>query len=116
MKKNRIIGKFIGNIIWYMHLFKYKTIIILDNPAHETLNDRIVYVVGNEEYFKWAYLKCPCGCGDVIMLSLTGYQFPSWRLKNDFIGRPSISPSINRLEGCRSHLWIKKGKVQWSYE
>ena len=52
----------------------------------------IVVAIEDEEI--WCVgLKCPCGCGYTIEISL----FPSVFLK----------------KGCKSHFWIKNGKILW---
>jgi hypothetical protein len=97
-----------------MRIIDYRIKLISDNPRSEKLKNNIIYVVGTKNYIKWAYIKCPCGCKEPIMLSLNKNEFPSWRIKQDCIGRASISPSIHRTEGCKSHFWIKRGKVRWA--
>lgn len=101
------------DMLWTLKQFQYKVEIIPENPNPENLKKNIVYIVGGEKYAKWAYLKCPCGCDEPIMLSLNKNRFPSWSVKQDKLGRASISPSINKLDGCRSHFLIIKGKLSW---
>lgn len=102
-------------MLWTNNIFRYKIEIINDNPNPDDLIEDIVYVVVYEKYAKWAYLKCPCGCNEAIMLSLNTKDFPSWKIKQDKIGRASISPSVHKLDGCKSHFLIKKGKLIWAY-
>lgn len=105
----------IRDILWSLKIFQYKIEIIPDNPNPDLLKDRIIYVVGNDKYVKWAYLKCPSNCGDLIMLSLVNSVGPSWKIKQDNLGRPTIYPSIHKLDGCKSHFWLKKGIIQWVF-
>jgi hypothetical protein len=67
------------------------------------LMDGFVYVCDNE---KVAQLKCPCGCGDIIYLPMIEGDRPQWKVNGN-----SISPSINRQVGCRSHFTITNGIV-----
>jgi len=61
---------------------------------------------------QFAYFLCPCGCGDVIRLNLSDKERPCWALQ--FIDDiPTIRPSINKLSGCKSHFFIRDGKVVW---
>ncbi|CAI8733124.1 DUF6527 family protein [Pseudomonas sp. IT-P291] len=60
-----------------------------------------------------AGFRCPCGCGDVLEIALLDDAEPRWRLQVDHRGRPTLFPSVWRNDGCRSHFWIKKGKVHW---
>ena len=101
-------------MLWTFKHFQYKVEIIPDNPNPEKLQKDIVYVVGEKRYKKWAYMKCPCGCNEIIMLSLNNNSFPSWSVRQDKLGRATISPSINKLDGCRSHFLVKKGKLIWA--
>lgn len=103
----------IRDMLWTLKQFRYKVEIIPDNPNPENLKKNIIYVVGDKKYVKWAYIKCPCGCNNSIMLSLNKNSFPSWSVKQDKLGRATISPSINKLDGCRSHFLVKKGKLIW---
>jgi hypothetical protein len=64
---------------------------------------------------KWVLMKCPCGCGDVITLSLMKSVKPNWRLKSDFSKRISLSPSVWKTDGCRSHFFIVKSKLKWAF-
>jgi hypothetical protein len=101
-------------MLWSLNQFKYKVEIIPDNPNPDNLKNDIIYVVGEKRFVKWAYLKCPCGCNESIMLSLNKTNYPSWSVKQDKLGRATISPSINKLDGCKSHFLIKKGKLIWA--
>lgn len=114
MKKLFIINRIIKDMLWKHKQFQYKVELIPDNPGSENLEKNIVYIVGGKKFVKWAYLKCPCGCNAPIMLSLNKLNYPSWSVKQDKVGRATISPSINKLDGCRSHFVIKKGKVIWT--
>ena len=97
-----------------MKYYKYRIKIVPDNPTSDTVKNNTLYIVGTEEYVKWAYFKCPCGCKETIMLPLNKGQDPSWRVVPDLIGRPNIFPSILKTDGCKSHFWIKRGKAKWS--
>lgn len=55
---------------------------------------------------------CPCGCSELFNLS--HIETFGWAITVDDKGRPDISPSILRTTGCRSHFFIKKGRVQWT--
>jgi hypothetical protein len=58
-------------------------------------------------------IRCPCQCGGVIeMLVLPGAK-PRWDVAVDHRGRPTISPSIWRNVGCKSHFWLREGRVHW---
>lgn len=109
-----MINGMVREVFWNFDCFQYKVKIIADNPMDDEIEKNIIYVVGiPDKYIKWAYLKCPCGCQDIIMLSLDTKQFPSWVVKQSKFGQATIFPSIDKLDGCKSHFWIKRGKVIW---
>lgn len=59
------------------------------------------------------YLKCPCGCGERIELPLIQEAEPRWKLHVEFDGTPTLVPSVWRQHGCRSHFFVRRGKVKW---
>jgi hypothetical protein len=57
-------------------------------------------------------MRCPCGCGESIELALIPEATPRWKLSLEQ-NRPSLSPSVWKRDGCRSHFFLKKGRVVW---
>lgn len=82
-------------------------------PSPEEIKPGVLIVVGNSKFKKWACLKCPDGCGETILLSLSQSRRPRWTVVVDWLGRPTICPSIRQLDGCKSHFWLKQGTVEW---
>ncbi|MCQ1572731.1 DUF6527 family protein [Neorhizobium galegae] len=58
-------------------------------------------------------MRCPCGCGDTIELMVLDGARPRWDITVDHSGRPSLHPSVWRNIGCRSHFWVRRGRIQW---
>lgn len=58
-------------------------------------------------------MRCPCGCGRTIELLVIPEAKPRWDISVDRKRRPSLSPSVWLQKGCRSHFWLKAGRVQW---
>jgi hypothetical protein len=58
-------------------------------------------------------MRCPCGCGQTIELLLVREAKPRWDLLIDPTGRPSLTPSVWLQTGCRSHFWLRRGRVEW---
>jgi hypothetical protein len=73
----------------------------------------IVYVLGDAGWPWCAMFLCPCGCRDVICLSLVQEDRPRWRVRAHANWRASVYPSVWRVAGCRSHFIIRRGKVIW---
>lgn len=57
--------------------------------------------------------RCPCGCGDVIELFLLPEVKPRWDIEIDARRHPSLSLSVWKATGCKSHFWVKQGKIIW---
>lgn len=83
----------------------------LPNPT--TVLPESLTVVESGKIKKWACLKCPGGCGEVISLSLNPNQRPRWSVAEDFWSRPTVHPSVHQKNDCGCHFWIKKGQVTW---
>lgn len=79
----------------------------------EVLDERTLYLAGEGGELWFAALRCPCGCGDTIHLSLLTSDRPSWSLEFARKGLASLHPSIWRRHGCRSHFWFVDGRVNW---
>ena len=56
---------------------------------------------------------CPCGCGTTIELLLVPEATPRWSINVDRDGLVSLFPSVWLDSGCRSHFWVKRGKIEW---
>ncbi|WP_416235422.1 DUF6527 family protein [Nitrospirillum sp. BR 11164] len=83
------------------------------HPGPAEFVDGRLLVVTNGALQKWACFRCPCGCGERVLLSLAENRRPRWSVSVDWLGRPTLSPSINRLDGCRSHFWVRRGRIEW---
>ncbi|WP_236819161.1 DUF6527 family protein [Alicyclobacillus ferrooxydans] len=58
-------------------------------------------------------MLCPCGCGEVLHMSLHPDGRPRWELTRHPDGTVSLSPSVWRKVGCRSHFFLERGRVRW---
>lgn len=114
MKKISFINRIVGYFQWKFGKFQYRAELVNNNPNPEEVKGNIVYIVGGDDYVKWAYLRCPDNCGENIMLNLSKNKKPSWTVKQDKKGRVTIHPSVDKLDGCKSHFWIKNGSLIWT--
>jgi hypothetical protein len=73
----------------------------------------VLYVVGEGAHEWYAVMRCPCGCGESLVMSLLTDARPRWRVTTDERGVPSLSPSVNRRVGCRSHFFLREGHIAW---
>lgn len=58
-------------------------------------------------------MRCPCGCGDTIELMILREARPRWDISVNKAGRPSLHPSVWRKSGCKSHFWVREGRILW---
>ncbi|QBJ35000.1 DUF6527 family protein [Hafnia alvei] len=66
---------------------------------------------GNED---WAVaFHCPCGCGKRLELLLLKEARPSWSIMIDQKDIPTLHPSVWLQNDCKSHFWLRNGKVIW---
>ena len=72
------------------------------------------YLLGQKKHPWAAAFLCPCGCEAMIQLNLLSEATPCWKVRKHLDSSVSVSPSVNRITGCRSHFWIRKGIVKWA--
>ncbi|WP_414916408.1 DUF6527 family protein [Pseudomonas sp. IT-P395] len=81
-------------------------------PAKMPMRSLVLARDGQED---WCVgFKCPCGCGHTIELLLIEEARPRWDCELDKHGHPSLHPSVWLKSGCKSHFWIRHGKVHWA--
>lgn len=79
----------------------------------DTLDPKLVYLVGENDHLWFAALICPCGCGETIQLSCLADARPRWRATVHEDGSVSLQPSVNRVKGCLSHFFLRHGFIEW---
>jgi hypothetical protein len=103
-------------IKWLLNLFKakrpYKTRFVDEVP--NTLDSKIIYIIENKGYRWKAVMICPCGCNKILHMNLIKDYNPSWKFEINKKKTITLHPSINRTVGCKSHFFIRKGKVIWT--
>lgn len=78
----------------------------------ETPSGLVIYLVGEDVPWS-ATMRCPCGCGATIQLSLLPDDSPSWRAEEHADGTVTLWPSVWRSKGCRSHFFVRRGRILW---
>lgn len=87
---------------------------IIESDELPDVIDPGVLVVAREDGIDWeAGMICPCGCGDRLTVVLLEGVKPRWDVRLSSTGYPSLHPSIWRNSGCRSHFWLKNGRIIW---
>lgn len=80
-------------------------------PAVLPPRDVVLLLDGGEPWS--AVMRCPCGCQQAIELPLIPEARPRWRLDRDDQDRPTLFPSVWLKDGCKSHFFLRAGKVKW---
>lgn len=75
-----------------------------------------IYLVGEGQYLWFAAFVCPCGCQELVQLSLLEDSRPRWRVEEHGDGTASLRPSIWRQKGCRSHFFLTRGFIVWAHD
>lgn len=99
---------------WFKDLFSkiysYKCM----DEVPDNLKQDVIYLIRHEDYYWQAIMICPCGCKKLLHMNLICEYKPYWDFKIEKRGRISFSPSIHRTVGCKSHFFVRKGKIVWA--
>ncbi len=85
--------------------------LVEEHPIDTEIQRGIIYVVGGNNYKKWAYFRCPSDQTEIIQLSLMENHRPRWRIQWDWLERPTIFPSVRQNAGSFAHFWVRRGNV-----
>ena len=85
--------------------------IVIDVP--KKLKQRTIYLIANDGYIWQAVMLCPCGCDVKLYINFINEQSPYWSYSIDENKNISLHPSINRKVECKSHFFIRRGRVLW---
>jgi hypothetical protein len=78
----------------------------------DRLAAKCLYIAGESGHLWFVAMVCPCGCGEILKMSLLADARPRWTLNIDRTGLASLSPSIWRQVGCRSHFFLIRGRIK----
>jgi uncharacterized protein DUF6527 len=106
----RIHERFVDHLAALRHGPKYAIKHVVEIP--DRLASCTIYLLGAPEPWS-AALLCPCGCPEIIHISLLQKDSPSWCLHINARNEPTLEPSIWRRHGCKSHLFIRNGRIFW---
>lgn len=98
-----------------LHLFSGNRYLVQrSDELPEQVHERRIYLIGESAEPWLIALQCPCGCKSLIQLNTLKEAKPRWSYELHPFGRISLTPSIWRKVGCKSHFWVRNGKVVWS--
>jgi hypothetical protein len=72
-----------------------------------------IYLLGEAEYLWSAVMVCPCGCNATLHMNLQPDAKPLWSAIEHRDGTLTLHPSVWRKVGCRSHFFVRKGRIIW---
>jgi hypothetical protein len=79
----------------------------------DKLAQATIYLAGEGNNLWAASMVCPCGCGEVIELNLLNQTRPCWSAQEHPDGTVTLAPSVWRQRGCRSHFFVRHGRIDW---
>lgn len=106
----KLLAKFLQ---WFSSLLSDDYSIKHTSEEPENLRGKTLYIIGESSFYIYAVMLCPCGCNSKIHLNLVPGKRPLWHFESTK-GKPSLSPSIWRQVGCKSHFFIRNGEVVWA--
>lgn len=103
---------------WFRKLWaawepRRRVTIIDGDTLPETLPFRNL-VLARDDGEDWCIgMRCPCGCGQRLELMVLQEIRPRWDVRIDLRGHVTLHPSVWLKKGCRSHFWLRDGRVIW---
>ena len=95
-------------------LLPARSVLIVESEAQPEKLPRRALVLLRDGGENWSIgMRCPCGCGQRVELPLIPEVKPRWELQIESDKTPTLTPSVWLREGCRSHFFVRRGKVQW---
>jgi len=111
-----MLGRFLGAVLGWAGILRrpdFQVRRAAEMPPREDLAPGVLVIVGDKRAPKWVTMQCPSKCGTPLLLSLSKARRPRWTVSIDWWGRPTLSPSVRRTDGCRCHFWLQSGMVEW---
>lgn len=103
---------------WILELKEFlmppRRVIIIEGDTPPLKLPRRNIVLAREGDEDWAVaFRCPCGCGKRLELLLIKEAKPNWSIMIDQNNIPTLHPSVWLRNDCKSHFWLRKGKIKW---
>lgn len=96
------------------HTVSFKKQVVSRSEANTFLQAAGDFVIVEREVPRLLILRCPCGCGDDLLINLDKRSGPAWRHYEKKAGH-SLYPSYWRDSACGSHFIVWNSKVYWCY-
>ena len=92
---------------------KYFSVVEIDDIQNIKLKPNCLYIEKRGGKNRWLYLLCPSGCGETLSVNLMQSISPFWTLTRNTDNTATLSPSIDKTDGCKSHFFIRNSQIQW---
>jgi len=86
---------------------------LVEGTFPKPLKANLLYILTEDGQPWQAAMICPCGCGATLDMNLLTDERPCWRYSANKRGGASLHPSVWRKIGCKSHFWLRDGKISW---
>ncbi|CQJ03924.1 DUF6527 family protein [Yersinia sp. 2544 StPb PI] len=103
---------------WFLKLKEFlmpaRRVIIIEGDTPPLKLPLRNLVIAREDNEDWAVaFRCPCGCGKRLELLLIKEAKPNWSINVDQRNIPTLTPSVWLQKDCKSHFWLRNGKIIW---
>ena len=83
------------------------------HEAREALrHDPMIAAVVMRDRPRSVVFRCPCRCGETLVINLDPGAGRAWRLRSDEHGL-TLMPSVWRTTGCQSHFIVWRSGIWW---
>lgn len=87
--------------------------LVSTTPSNSQIGFNDFFVVKYKGKKYWTLFQCPCGCGEIISLSLQDEHDNTWQVVKSKHNRPTLHPSVWQNQGCCSHFILTDGRIYW---
>jgi hypothetical protein len=112
IKKIKQIFAFIANLMHSIFFKDYQWYIVSDEPP--VIKGKTIFIIKDGIEPDTLLFKCPCGCKSLIHLNLLPDAKPKWNFQIKSKNKLTITPSIWRTTGCKSHFFIRNNRIVWA--
>jgi len=110
--KNVFVAAWAWILSWFQREpVRFKTEHVVELP--DQLEPATIYIEGEGGHLWFVVMICPCGCGEALHMNLHADTRPKWTLIRHADHTVSLSPSVWRKVGCRSHFFFRECRVVW---
>lgn len=91
---------------------------VTEHPIPSKMQEDTLYLesapdMADDPYY--IFFLCPCGCQTLVALPLENktkqHHTITWQITST--DPVTLSPSIQQLDGCKSHYFIQSNRVKW---